>query len=154
LKVVLLFVGKTTDTYLKEGIEIYYKRLFHYVATSIEVISASSLTDKKKAMAEEAKFIQAKLKPADFLVVLDENGTQMTSRKFADFFVKLMNQSIDRIVFITGGAFGIDDELKKKAKFILSVSQFTFTHQMIRLILVEQIYRAMTITKGEAYHHD
>lgn len=105
-------------------------------------------------MEEEYKSLSSKLLPGDLTVVLDENGKETTSRQFAGLFTKWMNQGIGRIVFITGGAFGTAEELRKKAGLILSVSRFTLTHQMVRLILVEQIYRALTITRNEAYHHD
>ena len=94
-----------------------------------------------------------KLLPGDFIVVLDESGSEVGSRQLAGMFQKWMVNGIGRVVFIIGGPFGISPALKQKANLILSVSKFTFTHQMVRLILVEQIYRAMTIIKNESYHH-
>jgi 23S rRNA (pseudouridine1915-N3)-methyltransferase len=154
MKVVLIFVGKTTDSYLKDGIDIYLKRIPHYLTCEVKVVPASSHKDRIKAMEEEYKVIDAKLIAGDFVVVLDENGKEITSRQFASQFEKWMMQSVSRVVFVIGGAFGTSDMLRKKAGLILSVSKFTFTHQMVRLVLVEQIYRALTITRNEGYHHD
>jgi 23S rRNA (pseudouridine1915-N3)-methyltransferase len=105
-------------------------------------------------MQEEEKSILSKIKQGDFLVVLDEKGEELGSRQLAVKIQKWMERGVGRIVFIIGGAFGISPELKKRTDFIFSVSKLTFTHQMVRLILVEQIYRSMTILRNEGYHHD
>lgn len=154
MKILLLLVGKTSEAYLKEGIDVYLKRLSNYVSISVNVLSVSSAKDKRKSIEEESKSIQSKLLPGDFLVVLDEAGKEIGSRQLAELFQKWMVQGIGRVVFVIGGPFGIASGLKQRANLILSVSKFTFTHQMVRLILVEQIYRAMTIIKNESYHHD
>jgi 23S rRNA (pseudouridine1915-N3)-methyltransferase len=154
MKLVLFFVGKTQDAWLKEGIDIYLKRLPHYVPVEVKVINPSSQKDRSKAMEEEYKSIDAKLQPADLLVVLDEIGKEITSRQLSSQFEKWMNHGVSRIIFIIGGAFGTDERLRKKASLVLSVSKFTLTHQMVRLLLVEQLYRAMTIIRNEGYHHD
>jgi 23S rRNA (pseudouridine1915-N3)-methyltransferase len=154
MKVVLIFTGKTIDAWLKEGIEVYLKRIPHYLPIEIKVVSASAQKDRNRAMEEEHKSIGEKILPGDFIVVLDESGKEITSRQFASQFEKWMMQGIPRIVFIIGGAFGTAESLRKKAGLTLSVSKFTLTHQMVRLVLVEQIYRALTITRNEGYHHD
>ena len=154
MKILLLLVGKTSEIYLKEGIEVYLKRLTNYLSLSQVVLALSFVKDKRIAIEEESKTIQSKLLPGDFIIVLDENGSEVSSRQFAVMFQKWMVQGIGRVVFIIGGPFGISTDLKRKANLILSLSKFTFTHQMVRLILVEQIYRAMTIIKNESYHHD
>ena len=154
MKILLLLVGKTSEIYLKEGIEVYLKRLTNYLSLSQVVLALSFAKDKRIAIEEESKTIQSKLLPGDFIIVLDENGSEVSSRQFAVMFQKWMVQGIGRVVFIIGGPFGISTDLKRKANLILSLSKFTFTHQMVRLILVEQIYRAMTIIKNESYHHD
>ena len=154
MKILLLLVGKTSEAYLKEGIDVYLKRLSNYVSISVNVIPVSSEKDKRKNIEEESKGIQSKLLQGDFLVVLDEAGKEIGSRQLAKLFQNWMVQGIGRVVFVTGGPFGIASELKQRANLILSISKFTFTHQMVRLILVEQIYRAMTIIKNESYHHD
>ena len=154
MKVVLFFVGKTSEEYLKEGIDVYLKRIPHYMPVEVKVVTASSHRDRKRAMEEESLTIREKLLPGDHIVVLDENGKEITSRQLAVHFEKWMNMGISRVVFITGGAFGTDEELRKMAHMVLSVSKFTLTHQMVRLILTEQIYRALTIIRNEGYHHD
>ena len=154
MKILLLLVGKTSEIYLKEGIEVYLKRLTNYLSLSQVVLALSFAKDKRIAIEEESKTIQSKLLPGDFIIVLDENGSEVSSRQFAVMFQKWMVQGIGRVVFIIGGPFGISTDLKRKANLILSLSKFTFTHQMVRLVLVEQIYRAMTIIKNESYHHD
>lgn len=153
MKILLLLVGKTSEAYLKEGIEVYLKRLTNYISLSQGVLALSPAKDKRIAIEEESKSIQSKLLPGDFIVVLDESGSEVGSRQLAGMFQKWMVNGIGRVVFIIGGPFGISPALKQKANLILSVSKFTFTHQMVRLILVEQIYRAMTIIKNESYHH-
>ena len=153
MKILLLLVGKTSEAYLKEGIEVYLKRLTNYISLSQGVLALSPAKDKRIAIEDESKSIQSKLLPGDFIVVLDENGSEVGSRQLAGMFQKWMVNGIGRVVFIIGGPFGISPTLKQKANLILSVSKFTFTHQMVRLILVEQIYRAMTIIKNESYHH-
>jgi 23S rRNA (pseudouridine1915-N3)-methyltransferase len=154
MKVVLIFAGKTSEKYLHEGIEMYLKRLKNYIQVVTVIYPPSKLTQSGKAILEEQKAIEQKLLPGDFIVILDENGEEISSRQFADLFQKWMVRGISRVVFIVGGAFGIADSLKSKGNLVLSLSRLTYTHQMIRLQLVEQIYRAQTIIKNEKYHHD
>ena len=135
-----VFIGKTTEKYLSEGIAGYQKRLQHYIDNKQTIITADKLS--------------AYIKSTDYIVVLDEHGKEYPSVKFAEALQKIMNQSYKKVVFIIGDAYGIDDQIKKRANLILSFSRFTFTHQMIRLLLLEQVYRAMTILKGEKYHHE
>lgn len=154
MKIHLLFVGKTVDSYLKEGIDVYLKRIPNYIPVTVGVIPPSASKDINRIIGDESKSIQAKLLPGDFIIVLDERGTEISSRQFADLFSKWMVQGLGRVVFIVGGAYGISDSLKSKASYLFSISRMTFTHQMVRLILVEQIYRAFTIIRNEGYHHD
>jgi 23S rRNA (pseudouridine1915-N3)-methyltransferase len=151
---ILIFTGKTTGSYLKEGFDIYYKRLEHYIPVNTIVIPESSGKDEVKAMEAEAKIIFSKLLPGDFLIALDEHGREVTSRQLAGQFQKWMVQGIGRVVIVVGGAYGMADKIKERADYTLSLSKLTFTHQMVRLILAEQLYRAMTIIKNEKYHHD
>lgn len=153
MKAEFLFVGKTTEKYLQEGIEHYLKRLVHYLPSAIQVVSASAAGDSAKAIASESEVLLSKIKPRDFVVLLDERGTELTSPELAGKMQQWMVQGHSRIVFVTGGAFGFNEVLRQRANFTLSASRFTFTHQMIRLILLEQVYRAMTILKNEPYHH-
>jgi 23S rRNA (pseudouridine1915-N3)-methyltransferase len=154
MKFLVLMVGKTSEPYLKEGNEIFLKRLTNYISTTVEVISLSAQKEKRKVIEEESKSISMKILPSDFLVLLDEKGKEVTSRQLSELFSKWMVRGINRVVFVIGGPYGVSDSLKEKADYILSVSKFTFTHQMVRLILFEQLYRAMTILKNEGYHHD
>ncbi len=154
MKLHLVFVGKTTEKYLLEGMDDFMTRLSRYATVTVDVVKASTIRDIRKAMEEEEKNILARLLPGDYLVILDEKGSEMTSRQLAGKVQKWMAEGKNRIVFIIGGAFGIAPSLKVKADYKLSLSLLTFTHQMIRLLLVEQLYRAMTILRNEKYHHD
>ena len=156
MKIALIQVGGTVDSYLKIGVEEYIKRLKHYV--SFEIIE---LKDQKNAAklskdqlkTREAKDILAKVNPGDFVVVLDERGKQQSSEEFSRFIQDKMNQSCKRLVFIIGGAFGFSDDVYKRANQKLGLSKMTFSHRMIRLLFVEQLYRAHTILRNEPYHH-
>lgn len=154
MKILLIYVGKTTDAYLKEGVSIYLKRLENYISVSEIVVPSSTMKEMSKAVEEESKNILSRIMPGDHLVVLDENGTSLTSRALSSLFQNWMNHSMGRVVFVIGGAFGLSSEIRKKANLILSLSSMTFTHQMVRLLLAEQLYRAMTILRNEKYHHD
>jgi 23S rRNA (pseudouridine1915-N3)-methyltransferase len=148
MKFELIFVGKTTEKYLTEGIDIYLKKLKYYVPADIVIVNS-----KSSSADDEANAIVKKISSNDFLILLDEKGRQLDSSTLSKQIQKWMNQSYKKIVFITGGAYGVNDSLRKRANFIWSLSDLTFTHQMVRLLLTEQLYRAMTILKGEAYHH-
>lgn len=154
MKIDFIFIGKTTEPYLNEGVTIYLKRLVNYLPAEVLILPASTSKLKEKIVEEESKLILARILPRDYIVLLDELGKELTSRQLAVFIEKQMLAGTNRLLLITGGAFGVSDELKKKAHFTLSASKFTFTHQMIRLLLMEQVYRAMTILKNESYHHD
>ena len=154
MKFTLIHVGKTTEEYIKDGVAVYMKRLQHYMASTEIFISPSKEKERTKALLEEEKLIRRNIMPGDFIIILDEAGKEFTSAALAEKFEKWMVQGITRIVFITGGAYGISSSLKKSSSFMLSLSKMTFTHQMVRLILAEQLYRAMTIIKKEGYHHE
>jgi 23S rRNA (pseudouridine1915-N3)-methyltransferase len=153
MKFELFFVGKTSEKYLQEGIDQYVKRLQHYLPLKIHVIPPSTNTNKAKVLEEESEAMLKRLDSRDLLVLLDENGTVLTSVELAAKMQKWMLESHSKVVFITGGAYGFSESLRQRANFTLSASRLTFTHQMIRLILVEQLYRAMTIVRNESYHH-
>lgn len=150
MKFQIIFVGKTEDEFISVGIERYLSKLNHYVKSEIISVNRGGL---KSAIALEEKKILNKLNSSDYVVLLDEKGKLLSSVQLSSHIQKWMNQSFKRIVFITGGAFGVSEDIKKRANFIWSVSPLTFTHQMIRVILTEQLYRAMTILNGESYHH-
>ena len=157
MKVVLLVVGKTTDRHLEAGIAEYASRLSHYLQFSIEVIpelkSTRSLSQGEQK-EREAIMIAKALQPSDHVVLLDEHGTERTSMEFAAWMQRKMAMGLRRLVFVVGGPYGFADSVHMLAKEKVSVSRMTFSHQMIRLIFVEQIYRAMTILGGEPYHHE
>lgn len=156
MKIALIQVGGTVDSYLKTGVEEYLKRLKHY--TSFEIIELkdqknASRLSKDQLKFKEGKDILAKVANGDFVVVLDERGRQQTSEEFSQFIQNKMNQSCKRLVFIIGGAFGFSDEVYQRANQKLGLSKMTFSHRMIRLLFVEQLYRAHTILRNEPYHH-
>lgn len=154
MKIEFIFIGKTTEPYLNEGITTYLKRLVNYLPAEILTIPASSSKLREKIIEDESRAILSKIQPRDFIVLLDERGKELTSRQLAAFIEKQMVAGTNRLLMITGGAYGVSDEVKQKVHYTLSASKFTFTHQMIRLLLTEQVYRAMTILKNESYHHD
>lgn len=157
MKVEIWTIGKTAFPYLKEGIAIYEKRLKRYLPVKMEILP--DIKNAKKLSAEELKkkegaLILKKLKREDLLILLDERGKEMGSVAFASFMQKQLQAPKRRIVFQIGGAFGFSEAIYQRADYKISLSQMTFSHQMIRLFLFEQIYRAMTILKGEPYHNE
>ncbi len=157
MKIILLQIDKTQDSYIAEGIEIYVKRLKNYLQFETKTILVPKQVRQKsqaEQKTEEARLILAELESEDQLVLLDERGTEMSSTEFARYIAQKQNASTKRLYFLIGGPFGFSDTIYKRANGKLSLSRMTFSHQMIRLFFVEQIYRAYTILKGEKYHHD
>ena len=157
MKLSLLVIGKTTDKHVQVLINDYASRLSHYVPFSLDVIpelkSTKALTiDQQKAM--EAELIRRQLQPGDHIVLLDEHGTERRSVEFAAWLGKRLAAGSRRIVFIVGGPYGFDAAIHQLAAEEISLSQMTFSHQLIRLLFVEQLYRACTIMRGEPYHHE
>lgn len=157
MKTILLVVGRTTDKHFLASIEEYVSRVNHYMPFSIEVIP--ELKDTKKLSEQEQKqreseLIQKVLQPSDYLVLLDEHGTEYRSVEFAQWIQKKLASSPRRLIFLVGGPYGFANNIYEIAKEKISISKMTFSHQMIRLLFVEQIYRAMTILNGEPYHHE
>jgi 23S rRNA (pseudouridine1915-N3)-methyltransferase len=157
LKITLLTVGKTKEKYLEEGISIYLNRLKHYADFQLKV-----LPDLKNIQSmpvplqkqKEAELILKNISSTQYVVLLDEKGKQFSSTQLSEFLEKSALKGISDIVFIIAGAFGADESVKKRADMMLSLSAMTFSHQMIRLFFVEQLYRAFTILKGEKYHNE
>jgi 23S rRNA (pseudouridine1915-N3)-methyltransferase len=149
-------VGKTHEPYVKAGIEIFTKRITHYYSVEWKIIpsvkNAANLspTDVKKS---EASIILDLLESRDILIVLDEKGKQFTSEQLAELIQLNANNSIKNLIFLIGGAYGVDEIIIKRANYAWSLSKLVFPHQLVRLILAEQIYRACTITRNEKYHH-
>lgn len=157
MKITLLTVGKTEDAYLKEGIEKYIKRLKHYIKLDIidlpELKNTKALTtDQQKT--KEAEMILKKITNTDHVILLDEKGMEFTSAKFAAYLDKKAIGSVQNLVFIIGGPYGFYQSVYDRANDKLSLSRMTFSHQMVRLFFIEQLYRAYTILKGEPYHHE
>lgn len=157
MKALLVWVGKTVEPWLVSGIDNYAKRLKHYLPFEMKEISAlknvkSLSSDQLKT--KEGELILSVLQPGDFVVLLDENGKTLSSREFAAMLDSHLLQGTKRIVFVIGGAFGFSNEVYAAAKQSLSLSKMTFSHQMVRVVFLEQLYRANTILKGEPYHHD
>ena len=157
MKILLLVIGKTDEKYLLEGMSKYRDRLKHYIGFNYEEIpdikNRKSLSEAQQKK-QEADLILAKLKVGDKLVLLDEKGKDYRSLEFAKYFQQQMNSGIKRLVFVVGGPYGFDTSVYEKSQGKLSLSKMTFSHQMIRLFMVEQVYRAMTILKNEPYHHE
>ena len=157
MKITLLAIGKTDDAYILEGIGKYLKRLKHYI--KFEIIIIPDLKNTKNLSEDEQKTKEAELffkfiQHTDQLVVLDEKGTELSSLQFADFLNKRMIGSVQNLVFLIGGPYGFDQSIYQRINYKISLSKMTFSHQMIRLFFVEQVYRAFTILKGEPYHHE
>ena len=157
MKITLLVVGKTDAAYLTHGISEYVKRLNHYINFEIEVIpdlKKSRNMSIEQQKNQEGELILAKNLPGKELHLFDENGKMFTSREFAGFLEKKMASGIKELVLVIGGPYGFSPKVCETAVSKISLSQLTFSHQMVRLMCVEQIYRAFTILKGEPYHHD
>ena len=156
MNIKLILVGKTEEKYLREGIEIFEKRLKNYV--NFEMIIIPSLKDTKSLSPQivkekEGELILKQVSKYDKIILFDEKGLEFTSMDYSVFLQKHMNAGVKNLCFVVGGAFGFSDEVYKKADQKVALSKMTFSHQMIRLLIVEQIYRAFTILKNEPYHN-
>ena len=157
MKIKLIAIGKTDEAFLTEGIEKYLKRLKHYHPVEFIIIpdikgGGKFTADKLKEA--EGKLILQKIQDGDHLILLDENGKSFTSQEFANFMQKKLNAVTTNLVFVIGGAFGFSPESYERSNEKIALSKMTFSHQMVRLFFVEQIYRGFTILRGEKYHHD
>lgn len=157
MKAVLLTVGKTDINSIAIEIDKYTKRIGHYLPFSMEIIpdiknkrSLSQVQQKEK----EGELILSKLHSTDYVVLLDEGGRLFNSNQFAQHIQKKKNTIARQLVFVIGGPYGFSDAVKARANEKISLSKMTFTHQMVRLIFVEQLYRAMTILSNQPYHHN
>jgi len=157
MKIKLVVVGKTDDKYIAEGIKKYFNRLKHYITfeySELPDIKNSKNLSQEQQKKLEGEMLLKQLQAGDFVVLLDEKGKTFTSREFASYIEKKMVSGTKRVVFIVGGPYGFSDEIYAKANDKISLSKMTFSHQLVRLIFFEQIYRAMTIIRNEPYHHD
>jgi len=149
-------IGKSHETYVKEGIEDFTKRIAKYYPIEWNIIPMpknAGMMSEMDLKKKEGEIILDWLKKDDYLVVLDEHGKEMNSEKLAGFIQARANESTKTMVFVIGGAFGLDQTVLKKANYIWSLSKLTFPHQLVRLILAEQMYRACSIIRNEKYHH-
>jgi 23S rRNA (pseudouridine1915-N3)-methyltransferase len=157
MKITLLVVGKTEDRYLMEGIDKYLGRLKHYIGFRITVIPEIKNTknlSEAQQKSREGELILKHVGNADTLILLDEKGKKYTSVLFANYLNKQMIGSVQHMIFAIGGPYGFDESIYKRANGSISLSDMTFSHQMVRLFFVEQLYRAFSILKGEPYHHE
>jgi 23S rRNA (pseudouridine1915-N3)-methyltransferase len=157
MKIECWAIGKPHESYVAEGVNDFTKRIENYFPVVWKLFSTkknAGTLSPQKLKQEESALIMNALKPEDWLVSLDEAGRPLSSRKLAGFIQDRGNESVKRLIFLIGGAYGLDEPLLKKSKFIWSLSTLTFPHQLVRLILAEQIYRACSIGRNEKYHHD
>ena len=157
MKIVLLSVGKTNIDFIREGIDEYLKRLKFYVKfenIELNVLKNSKNLSKNELLKKEAELILSNISDNDFVINLDEKGRGLSSSEFAKQILKYRIMSKKKIVFIIGGAYGFSEEIYSRSNDSISLSSMTFSHQMVRLFFVEQLYRSFTILNNESYHHE
>ena len=156
MQIQLLAIGKTDHKELQILIDEYQKRLGFYIKFHLEIIpdikNAKSLSENQQK-EKEGELIFSKIQNSDVVILLDENGKQMNSVSFSNYLQKHMNSGIKRLIFVIGGPYGFSDAIYKRANGKLGLSQMTFSHQMVRLFFIEQLYRGFTILRNEPYHH-
>ncbi|MDN3676592.1 23S rRNA (pseudouridine(1915)-N(3))-methyltransferase RlmH [Flavobacterium paronense] len=156
MNIKLLAIGKTDNKALQSLIDDYTKRLSFYIKFDLEVIqdikNVKNLSENQQK-EKEGELILSKLTSTDQLILLDENGTAFSSIDFSDFLQKKMNSGVKTLVFVIGGPYGFSEEVYQKAQGKISLSLMTFSHQMVRLFFIEQLYRGFTILRNEPYHH-
>ena len=157
MKIKILAVGKTDDKHLEILIDRYMKRLTHYLSATLEILpdikNAKNLSEKEQKRVEGESILK-KIQTSDHVVLLDEKGKEFRSMEFSKYLQKKMNAGTRNLVLVIGGPYGFSDSLYQRADGKLSLSKMTMSHQMIRLFLAEQIYRAFTILRNEPYHHE
>lgn len=156
MKISFWSVGKANESYVKDGVDEFTKRITNYFPvqwTILPVPKNAGLLSEIDLKKKEAEMILGALKKDDYLIALDEKGKELTSEALASFIQQRANESSRHLVFLIGGAFGLDEKVLKAASMKWSLSQLTFPHQLVRLLLVEQVYRACTILRNEKYHH-
>jgi 23S rRNA (pseudouridine1915-N3)-methyltransferase len=157
MKIALLQIGKTTERYLTEGIGVFEGRMRKYAAFEIftipDIRNTRNMTATELKTREGEKILQF-FKNDDYIVILDDKGKEFSTNEFSSWIENTLMLQKKRLVFIIGGAWGFSDEVYQKADMLLSLSRLTFSHQMVRLLFLEQLYRAFTVIKGEPYHHE
>jgi 23S rRNA (pseudouridine1915-N3)-methyltransferase len=156
MKLIFRAIGKVHEPFVKEGVDMFTKRTGNYFPAEWHIIpmpkNAGSLNETELKKKEGELILQSFAKE-DYVILLDERGKQMSSEGFARFIQQRANESVKNVVFIIGGAYGVSDEVMQRANYKWSLSQLVFPHQLVRLILAEQVYRACTIIRNEKYHH-
>lgn len=156
MKLTILCVGKTREPFILQGIEKYARYLKHYTDLEFKELKGEKIHDLKQAPVvrkREAEKILAALNPGSFTIALDERGTEFTSHEFAAFMNSLQESGVREAVFIVGGALGLDEQVTARAQRTIAMSRWTLTHEMARLVLMEQLYRSFTIVTGKTYHY-
>ena len=157
MQLTLLVIGKTTNAHVQALVDEYAKRLTHYVPFNLDIIpelrNTKSLTPEQQK-AQEALLLRRYFQPGDYVVLFDEHGSERRSVDFAAWLEKRLSMGARRIVFVVGGPYGFDPSIHALAQEEISLSQMTFSHQLIRVLIVEQLYRAQSILRGEPYHHE
>lgn len=157
MRITLLTVGKTDIKWVSDGIAIYVSRLKHYIPFDIveipELKNVSALS-KDQIKLREGELILKNIRPSDYVVLLDEHGKEFRSVEYAAWIEERMSRFGNDIVFVIGGAYGFSDDVYRRSDFKISLSKMTFSHQIVRAIFTEQLYRAFTIMRGEPYHHE
>jgi len=153
LKIKIIQVDKTKTREFQSLIDYYSKLISPFVDLSVINIKKSDVNEREKIKNEEGEKLLKQINENDFVIVLDENGKNLNSIKFSEFLRNKIEGGFGEIIFVIGGAFGLSENVKKRANFLLSCSEMTFTHEMIRVILLEQIYRGLMIMKGRKYHY-
>jgi 23S rRNA (pseudouridine1915-N3)-methyltransferase len=157
MKIECWAVGKPNENYISQGVKDFSDRIQNYYPLDWRLFSLkknSGSISQSRLKLEESEMIVSMLKPDDYLVSLDEHGKTMTSRTLAAFLQKRGNESVKKLIFLIGGSYGLDESLLQRSKYTWSLSTLTFPHQLVRLILAEQLYRACSIGRNEKYHHD
>jgi len=155
MRITLIESGKTKDPFIREGVELFRQRLIHYVPFQIETLPDLKNTRNmtmKEVQEKEGKLLLKRLKSGDFMILLDERGKEYHSISFAEYLNGLEGR-VNHLLFVIGGPYGFSEEVYARADAKLSLSKMTFSHQLVRVIFMEQLYRAFTILKGEPYHH-
>jgi 23S rRNA (pseudouridine1915-N3)-methyltransferase len=153
MKIKLIAFSKSDEIFIAQGVKEYEQRIKRYSSFSIHILKPSVAAEPARIKKEEAQLLLKNIDENAQLILLDDKGKTYTSETFATFISQKMNESTKEIVFVIGGAYGFDEEIYKRAQSKISLSSFTFPHQLCRLIFVEQLYRAFTIIKNEKYHH-
>lgn len=154
MKIVLVSIGKQQEASTKEAVQDFSQRITRYFPSEWKLITPSKATDPAQIKKQEAQLLLQLIQPDDYLVLLDERGKNISSPELAQLIQDRANESKKQLVFLIGGAYGVDPVIQQRANFTWSLSRLVFPHQLVRLILAEQIYRACSILRNEKYHHD